>query len=96
MNCKKGDLATVVRGSAVGAVVECVEFLGNVRPFGTPFILENCWRVRLLSGATNHFGEYVSAGKTGRIEDDSLRPLPKDPDADIVDETNKIEDGVAA
>lgn len=80
LNCRIGDIAAVVRGQPVGALVEVVAKARRA----------DCdWTVRSLSGPLK--GEHPVAGKVWRTEDfgcpdNWLRPI-RDPGDDAVDET---------
>lgn len=71
MNCKQGDLATIIKsvdGINVGKVVEVVEFAGQHSKYGA------IWHIR--SRGCDLITEYGAVGPECDCPDDWMRPLP--------------------
>lgn len=72
MNCKKGDLAVVVRSwsGREGSIVRCVEFMGDVVALNG-VLIKDCWLIEYRGSVAHPDAPNARAG----APDSNLRPI---------------------
>jgi hypothetical protein len=89
LNCKKGDMARVVKSDAgnVGVICEVLEFLGEIIYEGDMHFTKNVWHVRFAWPVRQLGMDGVirpAPDLDGALPDDFLRPIrPGDLDEEI-------------
>ena len=72
MNCQQGDIAIVVHGERLGAMVECLRFQGYYEAADGSHG-SDCWYVRSLCSYRFHYAD--GPKENGYQRDSSLRPI---------------------